>query len=220
MFIELVDTLRCLNDHEDTWLVAAVERFEGRYIDRGSLGCPVCRAEYRIERGAADFRASRGAWAVDATAPFSGVAMPADTLRDEVLRVRALLDLREHGGTIVLTGAAAVLAAPLEDELDLHVLVVNPGPDVALNAGRSTLLVDGRVPLARESIRGAVAGEDQAAGAILADLASALRAGGRLVGPASVAVTAGVQELARDDRQWVGVKRDVTSRLVTIGQRR
>ena len=51
-------------------------------------------------------------------------------------------------------------------------------------------------------------------------MASALRAGGRLVGPASVAVTAGVQELARDDRQWVGVKRDVTSRLVTIGQRR
>jgi hypothetical protein len=146
--------------------------------------------------------------------------MKEETPGDDVLRVRALLDLREHGGTIVLTGAAAALAAPLEDELDLHVLVVNPGSAMDLRAGRSTLLVDGRVPLARGSIRGAVAGADQAAGAILADLALALKAGGRLVGPASVPVPVGVQELARDDRQWVGVRSDVTSGLVTIGQRR
>jgi hypothetical protein len=72
MFIELVDALRCLHEHEESWLVAAVERFEGRYIDRGSLGCPVCRTQYRIDRGAADFRGTAAADAPPAVRPERG----------------------------------------------------------------------------------------------------------------------------------------------------
>lgn len=217
MFIELVDALRCLHEHEESWLVAAVERFEGRYIDRGSLGCPVCRAQYRIERGAADFRGTAAANAPPAVTPERGT-MASET--DDVLRVRALLALAEDGGTIALAGLAAALAAPLEDEVDVNILVINPGEATERRAGRSTLLVGDRVPLARASLRGAVIGADQAITPMLTGLASALRIGGRLVAPASADVPFGMEELARDARQWVAVKRDALSAPVTIGVRR
>ena len=133
MFIELVDALRCLRPHEESWLVAAVERFEGRYIERGSLGCPICRAEYRIEHGAADFRAGDAGDVGDV----GGVGDAGDVGDvgevgdegpiDDVLRVRALLDLSEPGGTIVLAGRSAALAAALEDEVDVNLLLLNPG---------------------------------------------------------------------------------------------
>ena len=51
MFVELVDLLRCPRPHEDTWLVAAAEAMSGRHIVRGTLGCPVCEAEYPIRDG-------------------------------------------------------------------------------------------------------------------------------------------------------------------------
>lgn len=221
MFIELVDALRCLNDHEESWLVAAVTRFEGRYIDQGSLGCPVCRAEYHIERGAADFR---GPGAAGQVLEESGHLRESRAIRvdhaDEVLRIRALLDLSEAGGTIALAGQAAALASAIEDEADVNVLVVNPGAAAEHRAGRSTLLVRDAIPLARGSLRGAVIGEDQASPAMLSGLASALRVGGRLVAPAAVPVPFGMEELARDDRQWVAVKRDAASAPVQLGMRR
>lgn len=220
MFIELVDALRCLNEHEESWLVAAVERFEGRYIDSGSLGCPVCRAEYRIARGAVDFRSGGLEAVVPDDSTTSHVAVRYGDVADELLRVRALLNLQEHGGTVVFTGMSAVLAAALETETEVNALLINAGSAVEQRAGRSTLLVSDRVPLARASIRGAVAGEDQAGNAMLAGLASALRVGGRLVAPASSGVPPGLQELARDERQWVALKSEATSGLVTLGPRR
>jgi hypothetical protein len=213
MFIELVDVLRCLRPHEESWLVAAVERFEGRYIDRGSLGCPICRAEYRIEHGVADFRVGDGGDA-------GNVGNVGDAGQvDDVLRVRALLDLSEPGGTIVLAGRSAALAAALEDEIDVNVLVVNPGDATVQRAGRSTLLTGDRVPLARGSLRGAVIAADQATAGILSGVASALRVGGRLVAPVGAVMPLGMEELARDARQWVAVKRDVLSAPVTLGRR-
>jgi hypothetical protein len=119
--------------------------------------------------------------------------------------VRALLALAEDGGTIALAGLAAVLAAPLEDAVDVNILVINPGEATERRAGRSTLLVSDRVPLARASLRGAVIGADQAITPMLTGLASALRIGGRLLAPASAHVPFGMEELARDARQWVAV---------------
>jgi hypothetical protein len=221
MFIELVDALRCLNEHDESWLVAAVVRFEGRYIDQGSLGCPVCRAEYRIERGAADFRApgAAGQALEDSGHLRESSAILVDHA-EEVLRIRALLDLSEAGGTIALAGQAAALASAIEDEADVNVLAVNPGAASEHRAGRSTLLVRDRIPLARGSLRGAVIGDDQASPAMLSGLASAIRVGGRLVAPAAAPVPFGMEELARDDRQWVAVKRDAASAPVQLGMRR
>ncbi len=194
--------------------MAAVERFEGRFIDRGSLGCPVCHAQYRIERGAVDFRPP------DAPRERTPPVIVEAPTGEDILRARALLDLTGGGGTIVLTGAAAAFASRLEDETEVNVLLVNPAPALEQQAGRSTLLVDGRVPLAPGSVRGALIGDDQSSGAIIADLAHALRAGGRLVAPVDAPLPAGLDELARDGRQWVAEKRDSAPGLVTIGTRK
>ena len=55
MFIEMIDLLRCVNAHEDTWLVASFSEVTNRIVTRGTLGCPVCSAEYPIQDGVADF---------------------------------------------------------------------------------------------------------------------------------------------------------------------
>jgi len=56
VFIELVDALRCPRAHEESWLVLAMSRIEGRHIQEGALGCPVCHAEYPIHEGIVDLR--------------------------------------------------------------------------------------------------------------------------------------------------------------------
>jgi len=45
MFSELVDVLRCPRPHEESWLVLAAHRLDGRDIMAGVLGCPVCHAD-------------------------------------------------------------------------------------------------------------------------------------------------------------------------------
>jgi hypothetical protein len=55
VFIPLVDSLRCIAGHEETWLVASIERSDERDIRRGFLGCPICFAEYPIRDGIAYF---------------------------------------------------------------------------------------------------------------------------------------------------------------------
>ncbi|HEY9229313.1 MAG TPA: hypothetical protein VIP11_21880, partial [Gemmatimonadaceae bacterium] len=51
MFIPLVDVLRCPVPHEETWLVASIDRAADRDIVEGMLGCPRCLAEYAIHEG-------------------------------------------------------------------------------------------------------------------------------------------------------------------------
>src|SRR4029453_8595885 len=57
MFIELVDSLRCLEAHDETWLVAAASRMAGRHPLQGGLGVPVCPREYAVRDGTAWFSA-------------------------------------------------------------------------------------------------------------------------------------------------------------------
>ena len=59
MFIELLDLLRCINVHEETWLVASLRAISNRFVLDGTLGCPICHAEYRIKKGIADFTETR-----------------------------------------------------------------------------------------------------------------------------------------------------------------
>src|SRR5688572_33340449 len=55
VFIELIDSLRCPVDHDESWLVASIVERSGRDIVAGTLGCPVCRAEYPIRDSIAVF---------------------------------------------------------------------------------------------------------------------------------------------------------------------
>ncbi|MGQ0650634.1 MAG: hypothetical protein ACT4P7_24095 [Gemmatimonadaceae bacterium] len=202
MFIELVDALRCPNDHEDTWLVAAVEEFRGRYIARGSLGCPICHAQYRIENGEADF--------VGGTRPANPARTSRPVSEDDLLRTRAFLNLVEPGGLVALVGSAAALATALAANSQNAVLLVNPS-GAALEPGVSTLWIAERLPMAAGSLRAAMVGDPDQSAAVVRSLVDALRTGARLVAPSAMPVPPGITELARDERQWVGAKTEVQS---------
>src|SRR3954463_6973497 len=101
MFIELVDALRCPRTHEESWLVASATRMDARHIVSGTLGCPVCLAEYPIEEGVVDFREERGA-----VAPVGD-----DVSADDAMRIAAMLDLADAKGFAVLLGAWGSIAS-------------------------------------------------------------------------------------------------------------
>lgn len=210
MFTELIDVLRCTASHEDTWLVAAAEQTDGRHIVAGRLGCPVCRAEYRIVNGVADFRSA------EAVPPPDTPAAPVPT-EDDVLRARALLNLVEDGGTIALVGGASALLTSLEHSAPAVYLLINP------TAGRgradvSILLFDRGEPLAAGVLRGALA-EEPVSEPVLHGVARAVRVGGRLVAPGHLPVPPGIKEIARDTRHWVGERLPVSSAPVPLQRR-
>jgi uncharacterized protein YbaR (Trm112 family) len=208
MFIELVDALRCPTPHEEGWLVASADRIEARHIVEGTLGCPVCKAEYSIHRGVVDFRR---------TAP--GVFPPAVTPDyEQAMRLAAFLDLSDSLGFAVLLGAWGSHASLLRAEVETPLVLVDPPQGVEGEPGISVLRSDGELPLAAGAARGlAIDGGSESR---LASAVRAIRSKGRLVAPVSVALPAGVRELARDDTVWVGEREADPSPLVTLHVRR
>lgn len=211
MFIELVDTLRCLAPHADTWLVATVERLEHRHIIEGRLGCPECRAEYPVRRGIADF--TRGEQVVRA----HEAAVPDES---ELLRAGALLDLRSEGGTIVLGGRWSGLAAALAGTYGVQALVVNPPDAWATAAGASALLVTHGLPIAEGSVRGVLLDACTSGSPLLASAVRALRSGGRLIAPADAPLPDDATELVRDDSCWVAERAAIPSPPITLTRAR
>jgi hypothetical protein len=194
MHIDLIQSLRCIAPHEDSWLVAGIERMAGRHVVEGLLGCPMCRAEYPVQDAIAYFGAD------PADRPRAQGVAASD---EEIVRIAALLGLTESGRTIVLGGRWARAAPQLVELTPVHVLAVNP--DVALGEDERISVVHARgaLPLLPGSMDGIALDEpsDQSLGSVSA--AHALRSGGRLVLPASVLLPPGVRELARDDRDSV-----------------
>src|SRR5438094_8047748 len=47
--------LRCPETHEEAFLVMSTGEMVGRMVRSGILGCPICRREYAIVRGAVNF---------------------------------------------------------------------------------------------------------------------------------------------------------------------
>jgi uncharacterized protein YbaR (Trm112 family) len=232
MHIEFIDSLRCTRPHEESWLVAAVDRMEGRTIVRGVLGCPVCGAEYPIEDGVADFRADAGAPPRIQDGAESGAGHHRSTAgrradapegasaagEELAMRAAALLGLAEPGGTAVLAGAWGAASPALSSLVDVHLLLADP-PFAAHGGGSvSVVRTDGALPLAAGSVRG-VALDDGASPGAAAAAVRALRSGGRLVAPAGVPVPAGVTELARDARHWVAERNAAASAPVGLTRR-
>ena len=217
MFIELVDALRCPRTHEESWLVLAASRIEARHIQEGTLGCPVCRAEYPIRDGIVDLRLEQ----TSAEAAPPGPAADATHLTDRVPadHLAAMLGLGDALGFAVLVGAwgrhaAALLALGQMPPL----LLVDPPPGVVMVPGLSGLRADARLPLALGAAR-AIAVDDD--GAIrLESAVQTARAGGRVVAPAHAVVPDGVRELVRDGHVWVGERKAAPSGLVRLHVRR
>jgi len=208
MFIELVDALRCPEPHEESWLVAAATRMEARHIVDGTLGCPVCKAEYPIRDGVVDFR--RGAQNIRTSA--------AQPDADLAMRLAAMLDLADSQGFAVLLGAWGSQAAELSAIVETPLILVDPPEGVVGAPGISVLLSDGELPLAAGSARAMAI--DAAERARVASAVRATRPRGRVLAPADIALPDGVRELARDDSVWVGERESATSPLITLHVRR
>lgn len=203
MYVDLIDRLRCPNDHADTWLVAATTRTAHRQLIEASLGCHECGAEYELRDGEVWFGA-----------PVESAPMQVDA--DESMRAAALLRLEERG-LYLLEGGWGSLAAPLEQVLDVDIILVDPpsmapaadasaaSQKVVDTAGKCTLRgIGDRWPIAGAALHGIAM--ERVTNARLADALRVLRAGGRLIAPASAPVPAGARELARDERHWVAEK--------------
>ena len=188
MLLSLVDVFRCPADHEESALVLSVDEWRDGRVDRGTLGCPVCHARYAIVDSAVDFRR-------DPNGPLAPEPEVADT---DPERLRALLNLVEPGGIVLLGGRYAALGAPLADADVTCLTIGSTAP-----AGASIpLRVDARIPVATGTLRAAAV--ESSDSRLLEDVARAVRPGGRLVGPASIEPPADVQVLARDASDWVG----------------
>ena len=210
MFVEIVDALRCPRPHEESWLVLAARRTDDRHVVEGTLGCPVCHAEYQIHDGIADFSGSTAR--EHTTAATVGALAPADHLA-------AMLDLGDTLGFVVLIGAWGTRAHALLDLLDVPpLLLVDPPQRVAMGHGLSGIHAGRTLPLATGAAR-AVA-TDGADPASVAEAARVTRVGGRVVAPAESQVPQGVRELARDGAVWVGDRLPLPSAPITLHVRR
>ena len=195
MFVPLVDILRCVRPHDDTWLVASIDRADDRDIVTGTLGCPICLSEYPIREGVVYFASERPSDA-DA-APASGGAR----LDDDAMRIAATLELTDARMIAVLQGAAGESAQVLRGLSPAQQLLVNAPPRMISGDGISIVVAD-TAPLAQGSVD-AIAVDASASEPMIASLVRSLRAKGRMLGPASLAVPEGLVEIARDAQGWV-----------------
>ena len=213
MFIELVGSLRCVHEHQLSWLVASAYRMEDRYIVSGELGCHVCGARYPIENGVADFRELGSERATSPERP-PGPPPPRDPRyqsdpTDLALRVAALLDLTSPGGVVLLAGQWSAAAPPLaagEIAERIQLLALDPVTDLASGNGISIARTGRRLPVRPATVRGIALDESHSDPDYVASAAQALRPGARLLAPLSAPLPPGLAELARDDRFWLASK--------------
>lgn len=211
MFIELVDSLRCIVPHEETWLVASVTRMDGRHVVDGTLGCPICYRHYPIRAGAAWFTVEASA----DDAPSLTIAQEARD-DDEVVRAAALLGLTEPGGIVIVGGSWTAYAAAIAAHGAAHAVTLNVAARDGGAQEVSALVVEDGLPFGTGSVRAIALGEDMASPRLLASAARTLRSRGRLVAPAGSDVPDGVTMLARDDAVWVGERTVIASPPVPI----
>jgi len=189
MFIPLVDMLRCIRPHEETWLVATIDRAEDRDIIDGTLGCPSCLAEYPIRDGIVIF---------DPGVSRPGYRRPSE---QDVVRLAAALDLVDPRMTAVLDGSWGAYAPMLRGVSPVSLLLVNP-PEGIMSGDGVSIVLAATAPIAPSSVN-AVAIGGGASDAMIASLVRALRGGGRMVGPVTMALPDNLVEITRDSDLWV-----------------
>src|SRR5687768_10952526 len=121
MFIELVDALRCLAPHEDSWLVAAPDRMVGRRVVEGTIGCPVCKLRYVVRGGVAHYTDDGG----EVAAP-AAIAPEVAPDEEEAMRLAALLDLTEPHARVLLVGGWGAAAAALVGLVPVEAVLADP----------------------------------------------------------------------------------------------
>lgn len=203
MFIELLDLLRCPSPHDDTWLVASFNKVSNRFVETGTLGCPICSAQYPIENGVADFTGG-----VSSASCEEQRAAASHRREEMATRAGAFLDVTEPGATVVLGGVWSYASEELSNLAEVRVFAVNPAPGVKETATVGLVRVAAELPLATDSCLG-VAVDAWFNSAIVAASARVVRPGGRIVGPANIPPSAELAVLAQDEEYWVARKTPV-----------
>jgi uncharacterized protein YbaR (Trm112 family) len=200
VFIELIDLMRCINAHDDTWLVASFETVSNRFVLEASLGCPSCSARYPIHEGIADF-------SVGVALPSCDAERAAESHRREELATRAgaYLDVTEPGATVVLGGLWAYAAQELSEMAEVRVLALNAPNEVKESPTVGLVRVGSEIPLAPGSVMG-VALDAWFPVKIVDSAVRAVRPGGRIVGPTVIPTPPELSVLAHDDMYWVAQK--------------
>jgi uncharacterized protein YbaR (Trm112 family) len=212
VFIELLDLLRCVNAHEDTWLVASFKSVSNRFVLEGTLGCPTCSAEYPIRKGIADFRS--GARLPQRKPPRSAARLDREEL---ATRAGAFLNVTEPGSTVVLAASWARAAQELSLMTEARVLALNPESGTEESETVALLNVGSEIPVAPGSVLG-VALDASSPARIVASAVKAIRPGGRIVGPVAIPPPSELAVLARDANYWVAQKAPEVIKLSRAGR--
>ncbi len=198
MFVELAEFLQCPEKHEQTFLVVMPLRMSDRAIVEGTIGCPVCKREFRIEEGIARFdEATAG---VDARESVDTTPVQADALQ-------ALIHLSGPGGLVIMVGSAARLAWGLAELVDgVHIAACNPPKDVESSERISIFRSGAGIPFRPSVARAVVVGAEYVEGSWPTEAARVLLRGLRLVLFASVPPPPGITQLATVPGVVVGEK--------------
>lgn len=193
MLVELIEVLRCPRPHDESALVLAPSRTDARVVTDGTLGCPVCGAEFDIVDGVARF---------DEPATEHRGEQPDD---ETAIRLAALLQLADARGIAVLCGRFASQAAAVARLVSVRLVLVNAAADAPSRAAAASLLVGATLPFAASSLLSAAIDEGVQP-PLARSIVRSLRHRGRVAGPAGTAIPDGLLEIARDERMWLGEK--------------
>ncbi len=207
MFTELIDTLRCPNLHEPSWLVASSTRTADRHILAGRLGCPVCRASFEIVDGEVLF------------APSAALLSTRTLDQDAAFRLAAQLHLVEAPQPILLTGSWSRAVPPLRALVPTVTMFVGNATSTLTRDDRisSVRLPLTAIPIATGALRAVALDAAHSSAALLAESARVLRTAGRLVAPPSVSLNPELwRTLASDADTLVAERLPTPSAPVTL----
>ena len=196
----MIDLLRCVNAHEDSWLVASFREVSNRMVMEATLGCPICSAEYEIRNGVVDF--TRGESIGDRDDERARVSHRREEL---ATRAGAYLDATEPGTTIVLGGLWAYAAEDLANMAGTRIIAINAPDEVKESERVGLVRIAGGIPLAVSSVQG-VALDAWFRRSSFGEAVRVTKPAGRIVGPTSIAPPDEVVVLAHDDNYWVAEK--------------
>ena len=196
MFIELTDHLRCPAGHEESFLVLLPDHMEGRDVQSGQLGCPVCGRTFRLVDGVFDTGDAPPA------APSGSGPSPLDAQG-----LTALLGLSGPGGYLALVGSVTALGEEFaEANPGVALVAVNPADGVS-GSSRLSVLRSGRIPLKTRSMRGAVLSRPYADDpSWVREAARVVLPGLRIVGEGADPPSDLIDLMASAGGVWVGAK--------------
>ncbi len=207
MHLEFIDLLRCPAAHEESSLVAAFYRMDGRVVIEGKLGCPVCGAEYFIRDGVAFFDED------DTTVPDSSLPEPVS----DGTMLAAFLDLARPGMMALLAGDLARASVAIAELTGARIIALDSPSPLRGSDSVAEIRASFPIPLAEHSLDGIVLDREHCTAPMLAEAARVLRPRGRLAATAETTLPPHFRELARDAKfvvaEYVGELVALDSRI-------